>query len=187
MKTLIIDTSHSLLAVGIAQEGKLISSKIETLNKQQSEYLLPFVETILNEQNLKLKDIDQVVVCDGPGSYTGMRIGITFVKSIAMVLPKLNVFTVDTLLSLSGQRDVFAFIDARSGRTFGAYCNHGQVIDEKVYLVEDLGQINKNMVGDVHLLGQTTDYGNVLENILAVESSWQAVENVDVLVPRYVK
>ena len=71
--------------------------------------------------------------------------------------------------------------------SFGAYCNHGQVIDEKVYWVEDLGQINKNMVGDVHLLGQTTDYGNVLENILAVESSWQVVENVDVLVPRYVK
>lgn len=187
MKTLIIDTSHSLLAVGVALDGVLSASKIETLNKQQSEYLLPFVDEVLKSLELTLADIDEVVVCDGPGSYTGMRIGITFVKSIAMVLPKLKVYTVNTLLSLSGLNLVFAFIDARSGRTFGAYCDNGKISEEAVYMVDDLKAIELPKVGDVHLIDEVTDYGNVLQNILDVKDGWQRVDNVDVLVPRYLK
>lgn len=187
MNTLIIDTSHSLLAVGFAKDNTLEVAKIEALNKQQSEYLLPFVQEVLKKANTSLQELDRIVVCDGPGSYTGMRIGITFVKSIAMVLPDVKVYTVNTLLSLSGLNDVFAFIDARSGRTFGAYCNQGVISEEGVYQVDDLEAIKKDKVGDVHLLGETTNYGNVLQNILDVQSAWVGIDNVDVLVPRYLK
>lgn len=187
MKTLIIDTSHRYLAVGYAEEGKLLSSRVEALNKQQSEYLVPFVQDVLTQAKTALSELDAIVVCDGPGSYTGMRIGITFVKSVAMVFETIKIYKVNTLLSLSGMADVFAFIDARSGRTFGAYCHQGSISEERVYQVEELEAISIKKVGDVQLINEPDQEIPVLENILSVASSWVLVDNVDVLVPRYLK
>lgn len=187
MKTLIVDTSHRYLAVGVAVDGVLVASKKEELNKQQSEYVLPFVQDVLRQAGLTLQDLNQIAVTDGPGSYTGMRIGITFVKTVAMVLENLEVYKVNTLLSLSGKEDVFAFIDARSGRTFGAYCKAGTIVDERVYMVEEIADIEVPLVGDTQLLGQEPQNISVLENILQVKDSWEKVENVDILVPRYLK
>lgn len=187
MKTLIIDTSHRYLAVGFAQDDILVASKVEKLNKQQSEYLLPFIIEVLETANTQLTELDEIVVTDGPGSYTGMRIGITFVKTIAMVLENIKVYKVNTLLSLSGNHNVFAFIDARSGRTFGAFCNEGAIDQERVYMVEEIANIENDKVGDVELLNQESLEIDVLNNILEVRPSWEAVDNVDILVPRYLK
>lgn len=187
MNTLIIDTSHRYLAVGLVVNGVIVASKQDELNKQQSEFLVPFVEEVLSAGNIKVTDLNRVVVTDGPGSYTGMRIGITFVKSIAMVIESLEVYKVNTLLSLSGLSDSFAFLDARSGRVFGAYCNDGVISEEKVYQVTDLETINKQFVGDVKIIDKQEVNIDVISNILAVEAAWQRVVNPDVLVPRYLK
>lgn len=187
MNTLIIDTSHRYLAVGLVKDGLVVAQKQEEMNKQQSEYLVPFVEEVLETAGMSVQDLNQVVVTDGPGSYTGMRIGITFVKSIAMVMDHLKVYKVNTLLSLSGLSDCFSFIDARSGRVFGAYCNQGTISDENVYQVDDLTSISKPLVGDIQILGQERTQVDVIANILAVQKSWTLVPNPDVLVPRYLK
>lgn len=187
MKTLIIDTSHRYLAVGLAVDGVLKASQIENLHKQQSEYLVPFIQNVLKQADVEISEIDEMVVCDGPGSYTGMRIGITFVKSIAMVFPHIKVFKVNTLLSLSGLDSVFAFIDARSGRTFGAFCDHGVIRDERVYMIDEVLEIKDTKVGDLELIEIEQKDISILENILSVRNEWIEVANVDVLVPRYLK
>lgn len=187
MKTIIIDTSHSLLAVGLVEDGKIIHSRQEVVQKKQSEYLLFYVDELMKEAQWKPKDLDRLVITDGPGSYTGMRIGITFAKTLALTHPTMEVFTVDTLLSLMGKTTGFAFIDARSKRVFGAYGDEGAIRDERVYQFEELRDITCDMFGDTSLFGEVNRYGNVIENILAVESSWVPVEDSDLLVPRYIK
>ncbi len=187
MKTLVIDTSHTLLAVGVIEKNVILFQKQETMNKRQSEYLLSFVNKAISEVNWKPKDIEQIIITDGPGSYTGMRIGITFAKTFALTNPKMIIKTVDTLLSLSGNQNGFSFIDARGGRIFGAQVNQGLITDEKVYMIEDIQDLNSDFFGDTALLGKDTQYGNVIQNILDVKNSWKKVEDIDLLVPRYIK
>lgn len=187
MKTLVIDTSHTLLVVGIIEKNKILFHKQEIMNKRQSEYLLIFVNEAISKVNWKPADIERIVITDGPGSYTGMRIGITFAKTFALTNKSLIIDTVDTLLSLSGKENGFSFIDARGGRVFGAKVNEGLISEERVYMIDEIKDFNYQFYGDTALLGKETHYGNVIQNILDVESSWKRVDDIDLLVPRYIK
>lgn len=187
MLTLIIDTSHKYLAVALANQEGLILEKQESLKQQQSEYLLPYINTIFKESGLDKKDISKIVVTDGPGSYTGMRIALTFVKTLAITMPELEVYTINTLLTLAGLNSGFAFIDARSKRLFGAYVDRGIVRDERIYLLDELKEINLPLYGDTNLLELSEPDFSIAKNILDLKEKWIRVEKVDLLVPRYVK
>ncbi|CAM4226838.1 tRNA (adenosine(37)-N6)-threonylcarbamoyltransferase complex dimerization subunit type 1 TsaB [Erysipelothrix inopinata] len=187
MNTLIIDTSHTCLVTGVAIDSKLVAYKQENVGKRQSEYLITFVSEVLEKANLQSSDIDEVVVTNGPGSYTGMRIGLTFVKTWSLVNTEMKIYTVDTLLSLAGMKDGFSFIDARSKRVFGAYIEKGNVKDERVYTLDELETINQPLFGDLSLVGKETEYGNICSQILEVRDMWNIVENPDLLVPNYLK
>ncbi|AMC93054.1 hypothetical protein AOC36_03400 [Erysipelothrix larvae] len=184
MITLMIDTSHSICAVGIAKEGVLIDSIQEVLKKKHSERLVCAIDELLKRNNVDKASISEVCVTDGPGSYTGMRIGLTFAKVLALTL-NVNLYTVDTLASLVGKKDGFAFIDARSKRVFGAYIHAGVVDQERIYMVDELQTIAGPFYGDTHLLEQETQYLNICENMLELRDTWALISNPDVLVPRY--
>ena len=188
MKTLIIDTSHQLLVVGVAQDSKVLASFQEIVAKRQSEMILVTIDRLLQEQGINPTALDEIVVTDGPGSYTGMRIGIAFTKTYALVNTRVRVYTVDTLASLVGSDTGFAFIDARSNRYFGAFVDHGVVQEEGIYSGEAIEALDVSLFGDVHLItGQSQSYKDIVNNILAIRDTWKLVENVDTLVPRYVK
>ncbi|KXZ39082.1 tRNA threonylcarbamoyl adenosine modification protein YeaZ [Alkalithermobacter thermoalcaliphilus JW-YL-7 = DSM 7308] len=83
MKVLGIDTSSKVAAVAIMDEDKLIGEYIINSNKSHSEKLMPIIQEIFSQCNLTVDDIDLVAVCIGPGSFTGLRIGVATAKSIA--------------------------------------------------------------------------------------------------------
>lgn len=187
MLTLIIDTSHKYLVVALADEKGLIIEKQDELKQKQSEFLLPYINDIFTESKLNKKDITNIVVTDGPGSYTGMRIALTFVKTLSIAMPKIEVYTINTLLSLAGLNKGFAFIDARSKRIFGAYVDNGVVSDEKIYQLDEVLDISLPLYGDTHLFELGEPEISIAQNILDLKDSWKSVEKIDLLVPRYVK
>ena len=83
MKILCIDTSSNLCSVAILENNNLIN-KLELNNGlTHSETLMPLIKELLNTSNLSLKDIDLLVSDIGPGSFTGIRIGVSTVKAFA--------------------------------------------------------------------------------------------------------
>ena len=83
MKILCIDTSSNLCSVAILENTNLIN-KLELNNGlTHSETLMPLIEEILNKSNLSLSDINLLAVDIGPGSFTGLRIGIATVKAFS--------------------------------------------------------------------------------------------------------
>ena len=83
MKILCIDTSSNLCSVAILEDDKLIK-KIELNNGlTHSETLMLLIKQILDECNLSLKNIDLLVSDIGPGSFTGIRIGVSTIKAFA--------------------------------------------------------------------------------------------------------
>lgn len=125
MKILSVSTATNHLSVALNDEQKIITEKNEQDQRNHSEHLDPIIKEILDENKLSLKDIDRFAVAIGPGSYTGLRIGITTVKMFASILNK-DVVGISTLQALAkaGQEDclIISALDARNDNYFaGGY------------------------------------------------------------------
>lgn len=126
MKILSITTATNHLSVALTEDQKIIAEKNEEDQRNHSEHLDPLITEILNENNLKLKDIDRFAVAQGPGSYTGLRIGITTAKMFSSILNK-DLVGISSLAALAKgvnqeKKIIIAEIDARNNNFFaGAY------------------------------------------------------------------
>ena len=184
MTTLILDTSHKFLVVGLVRDDQIKAFKQENLKQKQSEFLITYIQTVLKEANIDKSEIDTIVLTDGPGSYTGLRIAMTFSKVFGLT-QDVKIYTINTLLSISGLRDGFVMLDARSKRVFGAYVSQGELKDEAIYKLDALNLDKIDVYGDASLMGREDNYGNIVENILSLQNRWQSIEDIDTLSPRY--
>jgi tRNA threonylcarbamoyladenosine biosynthesis protein TsaB len=86
MNILLIDTSSNKeVKVGIEIEGKEIITT-QPLDKQKAQAVLPMIEKLMNKQKLELKDLAAIKVNSGPGSFTGLRVGISIANTLGQLL-----------------------------------------------------------------------------------------------------
>jgi tRNA threonylcarbamoyladenosine biosynthesis protein TsaB len=99
MKILGIETATKAASVALIDETRLIAEYRLSLEQQHSEKLLPMIDILLKETQLSLSDISAIAVSTGPGSFTGLRIGLATAKGLAMgsPLPLLPVPTLEAL------------------------------------------------------------------------------------------
>lgn len=121
MTILYIDTSSSYLYTGLVRDGSLLVQVKESFNKDLSVYALSRIERMFKEVNLHPTDVDKVIVVNGPGSFTGIRIGITIAKTFAWAL-KCQITTITSLEAMAVSTSYNGFkvpiIDARRGYVF---------------------------------------------------------------------
>ncbi|MBS4210506.1 tRNA (adenosine(37)-N6)-threonylcarbamoyltransferase complex dimerization subunit type 1 TsaB [Bacillus sp. FJAT-50079] len=86
MRLLAIDTSNDVLGIALLQKERVIGEYITNLKKNHSIRLMPAIERLLLECNVTPAELDKIVVAKGPGSYTGVRIGVTVAKTMAWSL-----------------------------------------------------------------------------------------------------
>lgn len=117
MWQLVINTSHKHLSIGLLENNHFVDGIHEEAFKTQSEMILPRLKQLLENHQLTPMDLHQIYVGLGPGSYTGVRIGLTVVKTLALV----SVIEVSTFNSF----DFFlpldtgtVLLDARSSRAY---------------------------------------------------------------------
>ena len=121
---LIIDTSGTWLNMVICQEGKVIGSISQKVGNQQAERLPSELENVLAEAKLQLLDIKWLAVTVGPGSFTGLRVGISFAQGLAMGggLRLLPLNTLDAMACLpegfSGK--ISPMLDAKKSQVYAA-------------------------------------------------------------------
>ena len=135
MKILSIDCSAKSVSAAIAEDGKLIAEGFLNIKLTHSETLMPIIEQVLLNSRLSLKDIDGFAVTAGPGSFTGIRIGIAAAKGLAA--PKnLPCAAVSTLYSMAYN---FADTDCILCAVMDARCNQ---VYNAVFDIED-GKITR--------------------------------------------
>jgi tRNA threonylcarbamoyladenosine biosynthesis protein TsaB len=88
MKILAVDTSTLVLSVAVLDEQKVLGEKTTNLQKNHSIRLMPAIDELLQNLELSLSDMDLLAVTKGPGSYTGVRIGVTTMKTFAWAIGK---------------------------------------------------------------------------------------------------
>lgn len=154
-----IETATKNCSVALAKEGKTLAIReIATQNFSHAEKLHVFIEELFAETNLKLQDLSAIAVSQGPGSYTGLRIGVSAAKGLCYAL-SVPLISVDTLELLARKITItegiiVPMIDARRMEVFCAFFDSkynktretkAEIIDETSY--QDISE-TMHLIGD---------------------------------------
>lgn len=137
MKILAIETASNLCSVSVLEDNKLIKEIISDETKNHSIMLMPLIDELLNSRNLKLSDIDLFACDKGPGSFTGIRIGISTIKGFCDVLnkPCIGVSSLDALArNVNENGYICSLIDAKHNNV---YCSIYKFEDNKYIQIQD--------------------------------------------------
>lgn len=129
MKTLAIDSSSMTGSVALLEDEALVGEYLLSLKRTHSERLFPALDALLTQTGTDIAEIDLLAVAVGPGSYTGLRIGLGTAKGLSFALGK-PIVGVSTLSALAGTLPwpgpILTLIDARHGNVFAGAFLHGE-------------------------------------------------------------
>ena len=143
MKILYVDTSSDYLYSGIVINDTLVSEVQEKLGKDLSKEALPRIISVFNKANITPNDLDKIIVVTGPGSFTGIRIGVTIAKTIAWSLD-IPIVPISGLIAMaiSNKQEGYymPLIDARRGFVYGSLYDNdiNPIIDDTHILLDEL-------------------------------------------------
>lgn len=132
MLVLAIDTATSVCSVALAKDGKTLAELTTDFPRKHSQRLLPMVETLMAEAGLQPGDLELLAVTRGPGSFTGLRIGIATIKGMGLALG-VKVVGLSTLAVLAHNFCgglVCPVLNARLNQVYGALYRTGQGLPE---------------------------------------------------------
>lgn len=122
MKVLAIDTSNQAMSIAVLEESKVISEWTTNIKRNHSEQVMPAIASLITEAGWQPKQLDRIVVAKGPGSYTGLRIGVTTAKTLAWTLEKelAGVSSLEVLAAncVGRERYIVPLFDARRGTIY---------------------------------------------------------------------
>ena len=132
-----IETATKNCSVSISKDGETIFCKeISELGYSHAEMLHVFIEEVLKEAKISIQDLDAVAVSQGPGSYTGLRIGVSAAKGLcyALEIPLISIDTLAVLAHKCTATDglIIPMIDARRMEVYSAVFNANKEIVRKV-------------------------------------------------------
>ena len=127
-KVLAIDTSSFVLGVAVT-DGEQVAGELITNNKKNHALrLMPAVSKLMEELKIEAKQLDKIVVANGPGSYTGVRIGVTTAKTLAWSLgiPLVMVSSLEVSAQIGRYttHSIIPIIDARRGQVYNQKLRH---------------------------------------------------------------
>ncbi|VAX35608.1 tRNA threonylcarbamoyladenosine biosynthesis protein TsaB [hydrothermal vent metagenome] len=215
MNILSIDTSTKNFSLAVGIDGKVIRYRNVILGRLLSSSIIPTMNNILKKVDMNVQDIDGFAVGLGPGSFTGLRVGLATIKGLAFATnkPVIGVSSLD-VLAMGVKRDgnICVVCDARRDLVYAAlYTKKGmQLQREGDYVLSDIQSILKKVKVETILIGDgikvfEKDIRQAKQNqfiILAEEKLWKpqakhllllteerfkkrTFDNVDTLVPLY--
>ena len=190
---LLLDSSNTSLTVGLAKDNALLYFVSYEAWQWQSEHMIPEINSLLDKYQLTRKDISFIVVSNGPGSYTGVRIAITIAKVISTAL-ETPIYAVSSLQVLKDDdKPSICLINARSGRSYFGVFKGKEIIEKDQILTNDkvLEYINNHqdcsICGNTKFLGIEGVETNIAKQLLSLKDEKCLVKDTLGLKPVYMK
>lgn len=179
MKLLLINTAHDVAQYGLCIDGEIKYSN-NIINTKHSETALSNIDRLLTENNLDINDIDVFAVSVGPGSFTGIRIGMSVVKGLMAGLNDKKLVTYNTLEAVANTlaHDGLILLPATKDDYYGADVKDGKAFNLRVIKSTEMGN------------GQVCQYEVPLEGLIklcfdkAINNEFVDVKSVS---PMYLK
>ena len=171
-----IDTTSDYLYSCIYQDGKVLTELKKKLEHDLSVYSVDEINKMMESINIKPIDIDKIIVVTGPGSFTGIRIGVTIAKIFAYTLNK-KITTITSLDAMANSINtddlIVPLIDARRGYVYAKIIDHDNIIMEDSYLSLEkllliLNGLNKKygIITNNHFDFETKEYSPNFKKII---------------------
>ena len=169
MKIAAIDTSSKALTLAILEDETLLAQMTLNIKKNHSITLMPAIDFLMNSLDMKPKDLDRIVVAQGPGSYTGLRMAWRQPRLWLMTL-KIELVGVSSLLALVPEQAeglVIPIMDARRNNVYAGFYQSGQAVRPEAHLplaevLEMAGAANQ----PVTFVGETAAFAEQIESAL---------------------
>lgn len=162
MKYLFIDTSTSYINIAIIDNDNIIINYHEKVEKDMSSKIIPLINQGFKKCSFTINDINKIFIVNGPGSFTGVRIGVTVAKTIAWAL-KIDVIPLSSLEVMASTRSdkdyLVPMIDARRGNVFAG------IYDKKLNIIMNDQLISYDQLS-INLNGSYEQISYDLENML---------------------
>lgn len=187
MWQIVIDTAHSHLYLGLLKEGVFIDGESYYAAKMQSEKILPSIEQLLQRNHIKPYDITQAYIGLGPGSYTGVRIGLTVIKTWCLVYD-IEVFGFSTFDFLLPQENGVVLLDARSSRAYVGIKENNHWIFAGIKTYDEIKALNSELiVGDTMIVSQENKVASLpvlCEHVVIIS---KRIDDIHCVEPNYLK
>ncbi len=169
MKIAAFDTSSKALTLAILEDETLLAQMTLNIKKNHSITLMSAIDFLMNSLDMKPTDLDRIVVAQGPGSYTGLRMAVATAKTLAHTL-KIELVGVSSLLALVPEQVeglVIPVMDARRNNVYAGFYQSGQSVRPEAHLplaevLEIAGVANQS----VTFVGETTAFTEQIEAAL---------------------
>ncbi len=197
MISLFIDTSSADVSIAVVKDNKILANITKTIPNEHSIYTTSYLDEIIKKSGIRNEDIDVVMVVDGPGSFTGLRIGITIAKVFAYLLKK-EIICISSLKmrALSFKHDYcLSLIDARNNNYYlGLYDKNNDEVIKPVFgnidmVMEIINEYHPVCVGDKRFSINNDIVLNVELDILNIVKYYKDDKaiNPHLVVPNYLK
>lgn len=148
MRSLFIDTSSFFMTIALIQDNNILYSFKEEIKNDMASRIIPEIDRAFSNVSFEIKDLDKIFVVNGPGSFTGVRVGVTAAKVIAWSL-NISVIPISSLefiaTTKTNKKLIAPLIDARRNNVFCAvYDNNLNIIEEEKMMNSNLFFQNKN-------------------------------------------
>ena len=187
-----IETSTDICSVSLFKNMELLSIK-QNFDREHSSLLASFVEQIFNEVDFEINEIDAIALSIGPGSYTGLRIGLSFTKGLAFSINK-PIIPIDTIESLNdgiNDSDYIVAIHAYSDYYFiQEYKNHikfNKPFFEKIKNIHYTNNIYGYNLKDYKSSIDISPSSIKIANIAYKNYNEYKNDNIKLIVPNYIK
>ncbi len=146
-----LDTSTQICSVALASEGNLIGTRLSLDERSHSRQLSIFIKELLTENNLKISGLNAIAVSKGPGSYTGLRIGVSTAKGIAYGsnIPLIGIGTLDALASGALQNHKVKSILEKDSNTLLCPMIDARRMEVYTALYSSSGQMKKDISASI--------------------------------------
>ncbi|MDY4848740.1 MAG: tRNA (adenosine(37)-N6)-threonylcarbamoyltransferase complex dimerization subunit type 1 TsaB [Bacilli bacterium] len=193
MYQILLDSSNTSLTVGVAKDFSLLEFVSYEAWQQQSEYMIPELQKLMEKYHIDIDDVDAVLVAIGPGSYTGVRISLTIAKTIAAT-SDIKIYTFSSLQILKDDdKPSICLINARSNRSYiGVYQNEKVIIQDTIYTNEQVNEFIANhpeysICGDTKYLGIAGKIPSLCAQMLSLIPYMKPIKDPLGIKPAYLK
>ena len=185
MKVLGIDTSSNATSIAVIEDNKLICEYTINTKTTHSQKLMPMIENMLKISEVNVNDMDMIAICQGPGSFTGLRIGMATAKALSHV-NNLPIVGVNSLELLAGNMDlsdkkICSILDAQRTQVYmGQYkFENNKLVEIKSVDVVEIDELLEE------LKSSNEEWILVGEAVYKYEDKIKEIENICVPAPSH--
>ncbi len=170
MNTIFIDTHTNIIKLVLYQNGKFVKELTNSSEQNHGSIMMPLLIELLEEFNLTVSDLNDIIVVNGPGSFTGIRLGVTIAKTLAFTL-KIPIRVMSSVLikAVSNiEKGHHWFVEKeKNGYYVGEFNDLDELLNDYFYIKNsdyDLFQSTHDVIEDVILsYQQIYDYSRLLK------------------------